>query len=116
MELVNNSSVESRVKAVVQVGGLHSLVRVDPQSESKRNWFKACNRVYVPSVHPLLQEERLHRRLGGQIFTSDNAKVVDVLVDVFPEIKTFVESRVSKPLAKSIDLNGHTPVPQPVLA
>jgi len=114
MELVNNKDVERRVKAVIQVGGLHSLVRVDPQNEGKRNWFKGCNRVYVPSIHPLVKEERLHRRLGGQIHTAKNAKVVDVLVEAFPEIKTFVESRVPNSV-KPAALNGHAPAPQTVM-
>jgi histone deacetylase 6 len=94
IELVNHAYVEQRVKAVVQVGGLHSLVRLDPQNEALRTWFKSCNRVYVPNSHPLLAEERLHRRLGGQLFTSQKAKVVDVLADVFPQIRTFVEDLV----------------------
>jgi histone deacetylase 6 len=127
MELVNLCDVEQRVKAVVQVGGLHSLVRVDPHNESKRNWFKMVNRVYVPNIHPLLNEERLHRRLGGQINTSQKAQVVDVLVDVFPQIQEFVESKLPKPTTTpapssngNSNGNGHAdaamPQPQPVLA
>lgn len=109
MEMVNHCDVEKRVKAVVQVAGLHSLVRVDPHDEPKRKWFAQSNRIYVPSIHPLLAEQRLHRRLGGQIFTSEKAKVVDVLNDVLPQIKEFVEASVPKTVKKAPAIgNGHS--------
>lgn len=85
------------------MAGLHSLVRVDPGNESKRAWFHKNNRVYVPKIHPLLGEVQYHRRLGGQINTSEKAKVVDVLVDVLPQIKEFVDTKVPRDL-----LNGHS--------
>ena len=78
--------IERKVKAVIQVAGLHSIVRIDPTNESRRDWFKAVrmtcqilnvhadgyqsNRIYVPASHPVLDDERTKRRLGGQIFTS----------------------------------------------
>ncbi|WOO83917.1 Histone deacetylase clr3 [Vanrija pseudolonga] len=101
MELVNHRDVEHKVRAVVQVGGLHSFVRPDPANESKRAWFRQASRIYVPDVHPLLQEERLHRRLGGQIFTSPKSPVVAVLNDVFPQIQEFVASKLPEPASSS---------------
>lgn len=50
----------------------------------------------MPNAHPLLEEERIKKRLGGQIFTSTKAKVVDVLVDVFPQVQEFVESKLPR--------------------
>lgn len=100
--------MEHRVKAVVQVAGLHSLVRVDPHNETRRKWFMASNRVYVPNTHPLLGEERLHRRLGGQIHTTKDAKVVDVLNAVFPQIREFVASKL--PAQRVATANGTTPL------
>ena len=64
------ADVSRKVKAVVQVAGMHSMVRIDPTNESRREWFKARNRIYVPAQHPVLQDDRAKRRLGGQIFTS----------------------------------------------
>ena len=32
--------VERKVKAVIQVAGLHYLVRPDPQNEGRRAWFR----------------------------------------------------------------------------
>jgi hypothetical protein len=78
------------------------------------------NRVYVPSSHPLLSDERVKRRLGGQVFTSgmsylpasawlgvlradaaENAKVVDVLNDALPQIKTFIASKLPTSIPKA---------------
>lgn len=87
----DNTEVEAKVKAVVQVAGLHSLVRPDPHNESRRDWFRQVspeagtqfratantqsNRIYVPSSHPMLADERVKRRLGGQIFTSGQSRL-----------------------------------------
>lgn len=109
MELINHRDVESKVKAVVQVGGLHSLVRVDPNNETRRNWFRASNRIYIPKSHPLMNEERLWRRLGGQIHTSDKAKVVDVLNDSMPQIKEFVASKLPAAAPPAAAANGVAP-------
>jgi len=106
MELINHRDVERKVKAVVQVAGLHSLVRIDPDNESRRNWFRESNRIYVPSVHSVLDDERVRRRLGGQVFTSERAKVVDVLNDVLPQIKVFVASKLSARIANTPVVNG----------
>jgi hypothetical protein len=81
------------------------------------------NRVYVPSSHPLLEDERVKRRLGGQVFTSgtsylpasawmyvyhadpaENAKVVDVLNDVLPQIKTFIASRLPTSVSQATSI------------
>ena len=35
--------VERKVKAVIQVAGLHSLVRIDPVNEGRREWFKRAS-------------------------------------------------------------------------
>lgn len=40
MDLVNARDVEFKVKAVVQVAGLHSLVRPNPSNKEKLSWFK----------------------------------------------------------------------------
>ncbi|WVN90743.1 uncharacterized protein L203_105985 [Cryptococcus depauperatus CBS 7841] len=97
MDLVNEREVERKVKAVVQVAGLHSLVRPDPNDKDKLRWFKQNNRLYVPAEHVLLEDEKVKRRLGDQVFTSQKSKVVDVLNDVLPEIKTFVAAKVEDP-------------------
>jgi histone deacetylase 6 len=36
----NLADVDRKVKAVIQVAGMHSLVRIDPEHESRRNWFR----------------------------------------------------------------------------
>ncbi|KAK4688388.1 histone deacetylase 6, partial [Tremellales sp. Uapishka_1] len=95
MDLVNHREVERKVKAVVQVAGMHSMIRIDPNNESRRDWFRKNNRVYLPSAHPVLEEERSKKRLGGQIIPSEHAKVVDVLNDVLPQIKAFVGSQLA---------------------
>nr|XP_018264720.1 histone deacetylase 6/10 [Kwoniella dejecticola CBS 10117]OBR86878.1 histone deacetylase 6/10 [Kwoniella dejecticola CBS 10117] len=100
MDLVNHREVEKKVKAVVQVAGLHSLVRPDPNNDTRRAWFRKSNRIYVPSSHPILEEERIQKRLGGQIFTSEKAKVVDLLNDVLPQIKDFIASKL--PLREAV--------------
>ncbi|KAL1406389.1 Histone deacetylase hda1 [Vanrija albida] len=115
MELVNHRDVEHKVRAVVQVGGLHSFVRVDPANEAKRAWFRQASRIYVPDVHPLLSEERLHRRLGGQIFTSPKTPVVAVLNDVLPQIQEFVASKLPES-SSSADGNGLVVESQTVVA
>ncbi|WWC87894.1 uncharacterized protein L201_002792 [Kwoniella dendrophila CBS 6074] len=111
MDLINHREVENKVKAVVQVAGLHSLVRPDPNNDSKRAWFRKSNQIYVPASHPVLEEDRIQKRLGGQVFTSEKAKVVDVLVDVLPRIKTFATSKLPNvvraiPTAIDIEVNG----------
>ncbi|ORY22508.1 hypothetical protein BCR39DRAFT_551487 [Naematelia encephala] len=108
MELINHREVQFKVKAVVQVAGIHTLVKIDPHNETRRNWFRQSNRIYVPSSHPVLDDEKVQRRLGGQIFTSERAKVVDVLNDVLPQIQSFVASKVG-PIPESIPTsNGHS--------
>ena len=72
-----------------------------------------------------MEDERVKKRLGGQVFTSgglavwsihdevhkliqdtERAKVVDVLNDVFPQIQEFVTSKL--PSAEpSPTMNGH---------
>ncbi|OCF43376.1 histone deacetylase 6/10 [Kwoniella heveanensis CBS 569] len=116
MELVNYREVETKVKAVVQVAGLHSLVRIDPNNEEKRAWFRKSNQIYVPATHPVLKEDRIQKRLGGQIFTTEEAKVVDVLNKVLPRIKEFVTKKLgdlpplkkaSVPVPEPVSVNGH---------
>ncbi|WWC96955.1 hypothetical protein V866_003831 [Kwoniella sp. B9012] len=108
MDLVNHREVENKVKAVIQVAGLHSLVRPDPNDEVKRSWFRKSNRIYVPSEHPLLEDERIQKRLGGQVHKSDKAtKVVDVLVEVLPNIKEFVASKLPEIERPAPLPNGH---------
>ena len=61
MDLVNNRGVSCRkntaveadnidvvrkVKAVVQVAGMQSMVRIDPDNQYRRDWFKAVS-LYV---------------------------------------------------------------------
>lgn len=84
---------------------MHSIVRPDPANESRRAWFKDTCRIYLPNIHPLLGEERLHRRIGGQLRQSRKAKVLDVLVDSMDEIKEFVDSKLSAPAGGQS--NGH---------
>lgn len=35
--------VQQKVKAVVQVAGMHSLVRIDPKDIVKQDWFRKVN-------------------------------------------------------------------------
>ncbi|WWD16504.1 hypothetical protein CI109_100930 [Kwoniella shandongensis] len=107
MDLVNKRDVERKVKAVVQVAGLHSLVRIDPNNIQRKDWFKRSNRIFVPSSHILLDDNRVCRRLGDQVFTSQKAKVVDVLNDVLPQIKQFVSEKVGDIPPVPVT-NGHT--------
>lgn len=37
--------VDQKVKAVVQVAGMHSLVRIDNDNESRRAWFRAVSSI-----------------------------------------------------------------------
>ncbi|KAL7419556.1 Histone deacetylase hda1 [Cryptotrichosporon argae] len=107
MDLVNNREVERKVKAVVQVAGLHSIVRISPTNDSRRAWFRQNNQIYVPQEHILLDDETVKRRLGGHVMTSDKSRVVDVLQDVLPQIKEFVASRVPAPKpAETSQANG----------
>lgn len=92
------------MKAIVQVAGMHSIVRPDPTNEGRRVWFKDVCQIYLPHVHPLLGEERLHRRIGGQLRTARKAKVVEVLVEALPEIMEFVDSKL-----RATQTNGHAP-------
>lgn len=86
---------------------MHSIVRPDPSNESRRAWFREACRIYLPNIHPLLGEDRLHRRIGGQLCTTRKAKVVDVLVEALPEIKEFVDSKLNSSSAGHT--NGHCP-------
>jgi histone deacetylase 6 len=114
------SDVDRKGKAVVQVAGMHSLVRIDSDNQNRRDWFKKVslcmfddqranaqsNRIFVPNSHPVLMDERAKKRLGGQIFTSEKAKVVDVLVDVLPQIQDFVTGRIPAPTLPVVNGNG----------
>lgn len=70
---------------------MHSLVRIDPTNDNRREWFRRVshlptdvrttltvqsNRVYVPKTHPILEDERVQKRLGGQVFTSGKSILV----------------------------------------
>ncbi|WVQ74620.1 hypothetical protein IAR50_004221 [Cryptococcus sp. DSM 104548] len=94
MDLVNERMVETKVKAVIQVAGLHSLVRPTPSDLDKLKWFKSINQIYVPAEHVLLDDEKVKRRLGDAVFTSQKAKVVDVLNESLPQIKQFVHEKL----------------------
>lgn len=39
MDLVNHRNVQQKVRAVVQVAGMHSIVRIDPDHSSRFAWF-----------------------------------------------------------------------------
>lgn len=88
---------------------MHPIVKVRPRDEPLREWFAEHNRVYVPSIHPVVDQEWLHGQLGGQIRAADKAKVVDVLVEVLPEIQEFVETQIKAP---SPPANGHVSPPE----
>jgi histone deacetylase 6 len=45
--------------------------------------------------------------LGGQVYTSERAKVVDVLMDVFPQIEQFIASKLNPAESRPLS-NGHT--------
>jgi histone deacetylase 6 len=51
--LIYATEVEHKVKAVVQVAGLHSLVRIDPQNESRRAWFREVSIAFPSHRAPL---------------------------------------------------------------
>jgi hypothetical protein len=34
------ADVQGKVKAIVQVAGMHSIVRIDPNNETRRAWFR----------------------------------------------------------------------------
>ncbi|WVQ79099.1 hypothetical protein IAT38_001193 [Cryptococcus sp. DSM 104549] len=95
MDLINKRDVECKVKAVVQVAGLHTLVQPDKINPQRVKWFKQCNRIYVPNSHVILGDEKVQRRFGNDVFhTSEKAKVVDVLNDVLPEVKSFIDDKI----------------------
>ena len=54
-----------------------------------------------------MMDERAKKRLGGQIFTSEKAKVVDVLVDVLPQIQEFVTGKIPTPAEPLPVVNGN---------
>jgi hypothetical protein len=58
------------------------------------------SKIYIPSLHPIIDDERARRRAGGQIVISDTATlVVDVLNASLPQIKQFVHSMIPPPAA-----------------
>ncbi|RSH94679.1 Histone deacetylase hda1 [Saitozyma podzolica] len=114
MDLVNTRDVQGKVKAIVQVAGMHSIVRIDPNNETRRAWFRKVNQIWVPETHSVLDDERVRRRLGDQIFSTSKAKVVDVLNHALPEIQSFVASKLPTRIAEpeqAVPLtNGHVEV------
>ena len=63
----------------------------------------------------MLEDERAKKRLGGQIFTSEKAKVVDVLVDVMPQIREFVGGMIPT-RSQPVNGNGSSDQPEPAAA
>lgn len=83
------ADVTDRVRAVIQVGGMHSLVKPDPTDDEKTEWFRhvslvssrCClfiwkltvrffrqhSKLYLPANHPVLDEAKVARRLKTQI-------------------------------------------------
>lgn len=61
MDLVNARDVELKVKAVVQVAGLHSLVRPNPSNKEKLSWFKQVSFFFI--IH-LSQSQSFPRKRG----------------------------------------------------
>jgi hypothetical protein len=37
------ADVQGKVKAIVQVAGMHSIVRIDPNNETRRAWFRKAS-------------------------------------------------------------------------
>lgn len=37
------ADVQGKVKAIVQVAGMHSIVRIDPNNEARRAWFRKAS-------------------------------------------------------------------------
>lgn len=54
MDLVNARDVELKVKAVVQVAGLHSLVRPNPSNKEKLSWFKQVSLLHINFINPVM--------------------------------------------------------------
>ena len=61
-ERADRIAVQDRVKAVVQVAGLHSMVRIDPYNESLGKWFRSVSlfshvQVFYDAIELTLQVE-----------------------------------------------------------
>lgn len=55
MSLVNDRDVEPLVTAVIQVGGINTLVRPDPYDDDKRAWMRKVSTRHLFFDHKLLE-------------------------------------------------------------
>lgn len=51
MSKADIADVEDKVKAVIQVAGMNSLVRIDPKDDTKGTWFRAVSISLIITHH-----------------------------------------------------------------
>ncbi|KAF8597513.1 histone deacetylase clr3 [Ceratobasidium sp. AG-I] len=104
IELINErfQSIQSKVKAVVQVCGMHTLPTVPKYEEDFRKWYYKHSMVILPQNHPIYMSDTQLTRRHGRVQQSAEERVTKVMRTSLPRIQEFITERVT-PRA---ELNG----------
>ncbi|KAJ1304903.1 hypothetical protein OPQ81_006037 [Rhizoctonia solani] len=97
MGLINErfQNLRTKVKAVVQVCGLHTIPSVPRFQDEVRKWYFKNSMVIIPKNHPIYHSDTQIQRKHGQVQQSPEERATKVMRTSLPIIQQFISARVT---------------------
>ncbi|CAE6424634.1 unnamed protein product [Rhizoctonia solani] len=97
MGLINErfQNLRTKVKAVVQVCGMHTIPAVPKFQDEMRKWYFKNSMVILPKDHPIYHSDAQIQRKHGQVQQSPEERVTLVMRTSLPIIQQFISARVT---------------------
>ncbi|CAE6460153.1 unnamed protein product [Rhizoctonia solani] len=97
MGLINErfQNLRTKVKAVVQVCGMHTIPAVPKFQDEMRRWYFKNSMVILPKDHPIYHSDAQIQRKHGQVQQSSEERVTLVMRASLPIIQQFISARVT---------------------
>ncbi|CEL60590.1 histone deacetylase 6/10 [Rhizoctonia solani AG-1 IB] len=85
----------NKVKAVVQVCGIHTIPSVPKFQTETRKWYFKNSMVIIPKNHPIYLSDSQIQRKHGKVQQSTEERVTKVMRTSLPLIQQFITERVT---------------------
>ncbi|KDN45498.1 hypothetical protein RSAG8_04822, partial [Rhizoctonia solani AG-8 WAC10335] len=109
MGLINErfQNLRTKVKAVVQVCGMHTIPAVPKFQDEMRKWYFKSSMVILPKDHPIYHSDAQIQRKHGQVQQSPEERVTLVMRTSLPtdgRLSTLAEERVTLVMRTSLPI------------
>ncbi|GAB1524631.1 Histone deacetylase hda1 [Rhizoctonia solani] len=108
-------NIRNKVKAVVQVCGIHTIPSAPKFQSELRKWYFNNSMVIIPKDHPIYLSDSQIQRKHGKVQQSTEERVTKVMRTSLPLIQQFITDRVT-PRSVLIEGTRKRAVPAPAPA